>query len=58
MTLTIYNPEKSLFHQMDGFWLLFLGVGQLIGISAGLIVGTICSLTYLFAVKGKTDETV
>ena len=55
MTLIIYNPDESLMSQMDGFWSLFLSIGEAIGACAGLIVGGICSLIYVLSIKGKND---
>jgi hypothetical protein len=56
MTVIIYNPEEqSLMGQMDGFWSLFLLIGEAIGACAGLIVGGICSLVYVLSVKGKSN---
>jgi len=56
MLALIYNPDESLLHQMDGFWLLFLSIGEAIGAGAGLIVGGICSLVYVLVIKGEHRE--
>ena len=49
---TIFQPGE-----MDGLKLLIIGIVELIGAGAGLIVGAICSLIYVLSVKVKSNET-
>lgn len=58
MVLICYDLDESLIRQMDGFVPIVVGIGELIGLSAGLIVGGICSLIYVLSIKVKSDETV
>ncbi len=56
MTTIIYNGRESLLRHMDGFWLLFISIGEGIGAGAGLVAGGILSLVYLKFVKGEINE--
>ena len=54
---TAIMSGKGLFSLMDGFLFIAIGVAEIIGACAGLIVGGICSLVYVLKIAGTTDET-
>jgi len=58
MVLILYNPDESIIRQMDGFVSIVVGIGELIGLCAGLAVGGICSLIYVLSVRGRNSETL
>ncbi len=59
MIIITEETLKTIFHpgEMEGLALLIIGIAELIGAGAGLIVGGICSLIYVLSVKVKSNET-
>ena len=55
--IVVCYSKMPLGQRTDGFWPIFLMVGELVGACAGLIVGGICSWIYVLRIMKESNET-
>ncbi len=57
-TILVIVSDVPLTKLWDGFWLLFIGIAEMIGAGAGLVAGALCTSLYMWKVVDKNETAV